>query len=149
MMANNYTIICDKCRAINRVPIARLSDHPKCGKCRKHLFDGGLLELGDSNFQQLVGAGSQPLLIMFWAPWCGHCQKTLPAFRQAAQQLEPSIRLATLNTEMHKFSASRSTINGLPTFVLYKNNQEIARQPGAMNTQQIVNWTRAKLPTAK
>jgi thioredoxin 2 len=145
VMATDYKIICDKCGVINRVPLSRLGDQPKCGKCQKKLFDGGLLEMSDSTFQRVIAASSQPLLVMFWAPWCGYCQKTLPAFKQAAQQLEPNVRLATLNTEIHKSSARRSSIEGLPTVVLFQNGREVACQPGAMNHGQIVNWTRSKL----
>ncbi|WP_303720850.1 thioredoxin domain-containing protein [Malonomonas rubra] len=140
MMTADYQIICDKCRAINRVPQKRLYDKPKCGKCRKLLFDGGLLELSDGNFQRLLSVGNQPMLVMFWAPWCGYCQKTLPAFRQAVAELEPELRMATLNTEVNKFSASRMIINSLPTFVLFKHGQEVARRQGAIHFEQIVAW---------
>jgi len=143
-MTADERIICAKCAAINRVPKARLRDQPKCGKCRQPLFDGGLLTLHDSNFQQLVAAGSQALLVLFWAPWCGYCQKTLPAFRQAAVQLEPMIRLATLNTEENRFTASAKTVNSLPTLILFNQGHEVARQPGALTAQQICSWARAQ-----
>jgi thioredoxin 2 len=144
-MTADYRIICDKCRAINRLPLSRLNDKPKCGKCRRLLFDGTLLELSDSNFQQLVGASSQPLLVLFWASWCGYCQKTLPDFKQAAMQLEPNYRLATLNTEANKLTAKRYSVNSLPTLFLFKSGNEVARQPGAMNVQQVCSWARSNL----
>ncbi len=143
-MATIERIICTGCRANNRVPKERLEDSPRCGRCHQPLFSGRPLELTDANFQQFA-AGGLPLLVMFWAPWCGYCQKSLPDFQQAAQKLEPALRLATLDTESQTFSGRRATINSLPTFVLYKHGREMARQPGALNAAQIIAWARAQL----
>ncbi len=143
-MGTDLNIICHACLAVNRVPQNRMQDAPKCGKCHKALFSAVPLELTDHTLQKVLNGSSQPLLVLFWAPWCGYCQKTLPDFKQAITKLQPEIRLATLNTENNRLSASRYTVNSLPTFILFKGGKEIARQAGAMSAVQIMGWVQTK-----
>lgn len=137
-------VVCRNCLARNRVPQSRLRDAPKCGKCHSSLFSGQLLELTDANFTKVLKASGQPLLVIFWAPWCGYCQKTLPEFKQACSELEPDYRLASLNTEVHRMTAGRYAVNGLPTMIMFNNGNETARQPGALSKAQIVALARSR-----
>jgi len=139
-------IVCPHCAAINRVPQQRLQDEPQCGKCHKALFSGAVLALSDAIFNKVLSGSSQPLLVLFWAPWCGYCQKTLPGFQQTSRRLEPDFRLATVNTERNKLTAARFAVNSLPTLVLFKYGKEIARQSGALSAPQIERWARSNAP---
>ncbi len=143
-MGTDIQIVCHKCAALNRLPQRRLQDAPKCGKCHRPLFSGETMELTDGNFPKVLSGSGQTLLVLFWAPWCGYCQKTWPDFKRTSSILEPDFRLATLNTETNRFTAQRYTVRSLPTLILFKEGKEIARQAGALNTQQIAGWARSK-----
>lgn len=133
-------IVCPHCEATNRIPTARLGDAPKCGKCKQVLFAGEPVNLTSANFNQHINKSDVPIVVDFWAPWCGPCQTMAPAFAQAAQQLEPAYRLAKVDTEVEQMLGSQYGIRSIPTIVLFKNGKEIARQAGAMGAEDIKRW---------
>ena len=142
-MSETKHIVCPSCNATNRIPAAKLGAGPSCGKCHKPLLNGKPVTLHSENFQQHINRNDIPVVVDFWAPWCGPCKMMAPAFEQAAKALEPSARLAKLNTEEERDIAARFRIQSIPTLVLFKNGQEVARQPGAMGAADIVRWVQA------
>ncbi len=141
-MSDKNHVVCASCGAVNNVPVSRLGDNPVCGKCKKPLFSGQPIELNEAGFNRFVEKSDQPLLVDFWAPWCGPCKMMAPIFTQAAAQLEPQFRLIKVNTEQEQNLAGRLRIQSIPTLAIYKNGQEIIRQPGAMGLQDLLNWAR-------
>ena len=142
-------IACPHCNAINRVPAARRADAPQCGRCRQALFTAHPLVIGsDAMFQAHAAKGDLPLLVDFWAPWCGPCRMMAPHFEAAAAQLEPDLRLAKLDTEAHPELGGRFGIRSIPTMVLFQAGREIGRVSGAMSSADIVRWARAQLAKA-
>ena len=142
-MSDALNIVCPHCNATNRIPAERLSDKPKCGKCHQPLFDGHPVELTGETFSKMIARTDIPVVVDFWAPWCGPCNMMAPAFQQAAQQLQPNVRLAKVNTEDHQMIGARYQIRSIPTMVIFKNGQEVARQSGAMSASDIVRWVRS------
>jgi len=143
IMSNSTHVVCPSCNAINRLPAERLAAGPKCGKCRTPIFAGKPTELTDASFQQHIDRSDIPVVVDFWAPWCGPCKMMAPAFEQAAAELEPRVRLAKVNTEIEQGTAARFNIRSIPTLALFRNGQEVARQAGAMGAADIVRWVEA------
>lgn len=142
-MSNLKHVVCPSCNATNRIPEERLAASPHCGKCHEPLFQQRPVNLSATNFQQHINRSDIPVVVDFWAPWCGPCKMMAPAFEEAAGQLEPNARLAKLNTEEEQTIAGQLNIRSIPTMVIFKNGREIARQSGAMQATDIVNWVRA------
>lgn len=144
-MSDKLHLICPQCRSTNRVPSVRLADRPKCGQCHAPLFTGHPIALTAADFELHATRAEIPLLVDFWASWCGPCRMMAPAYEQAAKLLEPHVRLAKVNTEEEQALAARFGITSIPTLMLFRDGREVARQPGAMGTQDIVRWVRSRL----
>lgn len=142
-MNESFLIPCPHCRSINRVPSVRLPDRPKCGQCHAMLFTGHPLTITAADFDLHASRADIPLVVDFWASWCGPCQMMAPAYEAAATILEPQVRLAKVNTEEQQGLAARFGITSIPTLIVFRGGREIARQPGALGPKEIVRWVRA------
>ncbi|MCG8380713.1 MAG: thioredoxin TrxC [Gammaproteobacteria bacterium] len=142
-MQNTTHLVCTHCQATNRIPTERLNDAPKCGKCHAYLFTGQPIELTSTNFQNYMANNDIPILVDFWAPWCGPCKMMAPYFAEAAKQLEPHIRLAKINTEDEQQLGAKHHIRSIPTLILFGGGYEIARHAGAMGTVDIIRWVQS------
>lgn len=144
-MSESLHLVCPSCQSINRVPTTRLGQHPVCGKCHQPIFNGEPLDMTAAIFPSQIKNNEIPVLVDFWAPWCGPCKSMAPAFAQAAKSLEPRARLGKVNTDIEQMLANQYGIRSIPTIILFKGGVEMARQSGAMGLQDIVRWVNAHL----
>jgi len=146
-MSFSRKVVCPYCQAVNRIPAERLEDNPKCGQCGEEIFRARPVDLDKESFHSHLSRSEVPVLVDFWAPWCGPCKMMAPAFEQAAVSLEPRVRLAKLNTDEAQEIAAEYGIRSIPTMILFDKGREIARQSGAMMGGAIENWVEAQLAT--
>jgi thioredoxin 2 len=144
-MPETLKILCPHCETANRAPADKLAAgaHGKCGRCGQPLFDGHPVALTEQGFDRRVQAEDVPIVVDFWAPWCGPCRVMAPMFEQAAARLEPRVRFAKLDTEQAPAIAARLGIRGIPTMILFHHGRELARQSGAMDAGAIERWVTA------
>ncbi|CAK0744603.1 Thioredoxin C-3 [Gammaproteobacteria bacterium] len=144
-MAEVVHVVCPDCDSINRIPTERLTETPHCGRCHSPLFVGRPLPLDEKRFALHVSRSDLPILVDFWASWCGPCRAMAPAFEQAAGALEPQVRLVKVNTEEEQGLAARHGIRSVPTLLLFRGEREVARTSGAMDLSRLIAWTRQYL----
>lgn len=145
-MTDSVKLCCATCGQMNRVPAERLAAGPRCGSCGDPLCDGRVMELDAAAHDRATRGDEMPLLVDYWAPWCGPCRMMAPEFKKAAQALAPGVRLAKLNTEDHPAIAARANIRGIPALVLYHRGREVARLAGARPAAEIQRFVRDSLP---
>ena len=144
-MSESKHVVCPHCAGVNRVPAERLAAGGKCGRCKAPLFAGKPQEIGAAEFRTQLQRSDIPLLVDFWAPWCGPCRVMGPAFERAASELEPAVRLLKVNAEEQQAIAGQFGIRSIPTMILFGGGREVDRMSGALDAPGIVSWTRQRL----
>lgn len=138
-------IVCSHCGGINRLPSERLGENPSCGKCHKAVLDGTPSILSSQNFEKFISRNDLPVVVDFWADWCGPCKMMAPVFSQVASQMTTQVRFAKVDTEQAQDISARYNIRSIPTIILFKNGKEIDRLAGALDQSGLTHWVRNHL----
>ncbi len=136
--------VCPQCGTVNRVPDARLDDQPVCARCKADLLPRKAVLLDDARLPTYLANSDQPVLVDFWATWCGPCQAMAPHFEQAAALL-PGVRLVKVETDENPQASAFHRIRSIPTLVLFQGGREVARRSGALPAQELARWVQASL----
>ena len=139
-------LVCPACATTNRVPDDRLGDQPVCGRCGTEIMATKPAALSDATFQAFIAHTGQPVLVDFWADWCGPCKMMAPHFANAATQLV-DVRFAKLDTEASPQASATYAIRSIPTLILFRGGKEVARQSGAMSAGDLARWVQSQLAT--
>ena len=138
-------LACPQCMAVNRVPDARVADNPKCGKCTAPLLPGQPVDLTAANFDSFIQKSGLPVVVDFWADWCGPCKMMAPVFQKLAAEMNTQVRFAKVETEAHPQISMRLHIRSIPTLILFKQGVEVARSAGAMDALSLKRWLTASM----
>jgi thioredoxin 2 len=139
-VSDTVHLVCGHCDSVVRVPADRLGDDPRCPKCHAALIEAHPIDLKTANFDRHVGRSDLPVVVDFWAPWCGPCLGMAPAYEEASRRLGSRARFAKVNSDEEPSLSARFGIRGIPTLIVFRGGREVARQSGAMDLGTLMGW---------